>query len=349
MSAKLSICITTYNRGNVICETLNSIVMQLTSDVEIVVVNGASPDNTHEIMEDYQQRHPGKIRYFREEKNSGFDADLDKAVDYASGEYCWLMSDDDILKPDAIKRVLSELDGRNDLLVVNFEIRTADMTKVISPGGFFKFTTDRHYNAENNHDMFSETMNQLTYLGSVVIKRDVWQSRERKNYYGTMFVHVGVIFQSPPITHAKAIVKPVIVIRCSDHLWWPRFFEIWMFKWPRLVWSFPDFPETVKNKVRPLNPWRNPITLFWCRALGAYSTAEFSKYWPDNITWPLGVMARCISLFPGKLANVILLSYYLVLRKDRAVTTHNLLTCRHANVVSRFVARVFKYHLKQPQ
>ena len=47
---KLSICIATYNRGAFISETLDCILTQIEPGVEIVVVDGASADNTSDVM-----------------------------------------------------------------------------------------------------------------------------------------------------------------------------------------------------------------------------------------------------------------------------------------------------------
>ena len=119
---RLSVCIPTFNRGRFIGETLDCIVSQLPDDTEVVVVDGGSTDETAEVVEDLARRCPA-IRYFREPTNSGYDADCDKAVGYAAGDYCWLMSDDDLLVPNAIARVLSILDeGGIDLLVVDAAI-----------------------------------------------------------------------------------------------------------------------------------------------------------------------------------------------------------------------------------
>src|ERR1035437_7960952 len=125
---KLSICIATFLRANFIAETLDSILGQMQENVEIVVVDGASPDNTRGVIAQYLIKYP-EVRYYREESNSGVDRDYDKAVGYASGEYCWLMTDDDLLVPGAIKRVLSALDDRCELSVVNAEVRNVDFSK----------------------------------------------------------------------------------------------------------------------------------------------------------------------------------------------------------------------------
>ena len=105
---KISICIATRNRGAFIAETLGSIIAQATDQVEIVVLDGASTDDTGEVVRQYQERFP-RLRYVRQEMNMGVDRDFATAVDLAIGEYCWLFSDDDLLKPGAIQAVLDAI------------------------------------------------------------------------------------------------------------------------------------------------------------------------------------------------------------------------------------------------
>ena len=81
---RLSICIATFKRADMIGETLDSIVSQLEDGVEVVVLDGASPDNTADVVAAYTARYPA-VRYVRESTNSGIDADFDKAVGHARG------------------------------------------------------------------------------------------------------------------------------------------------------------------------------------------------------------------------------------------------------------------------
>ena len=117
----LSICIATYNRAGFIGETLDSIIRQLTDEVEIVVVDGASTDATRTVMERYAADCPG-LRYIRLPEKGGIDQDFCKAVEYARGEYCWLFPDDDLFKPGAVQRVLDELRNSYSLVIVNAEV-----------------------------------------------------------------------------------------------------------------------------------------------------------------------------------------------------------------------------------
>jgi len=65
---QISICIATYNRCQFIGETLDSILNQLEPGIELVVVDGASPDQLPpEVMAQYSSRYP-EIHYYREQK-----------------------------------------------------------------------------------------------------------------------------------------------------------------------------------------------------------------------------------------------------------------------------------------
>ena len=115
MKYRLSICIPTLNRAAYISETLNSIVSQINEQVEVVIVDGGSKDGTEEIVKSYQGKFP-QIRFFRSEADGsgpsigGFDRDCNLAVELSQGEYCWLMTDDDLLLPGAIQKILHEIE-----------------------------------------------------------------------------------------------------------------------------------------------------------------------------------------------------------------------------------------------
>ena len=55
MGIKLSFCIPTYNFADFIGETLESIIIQATDEVAVIIVDGGSTDNTREIVESYQK------------------------------------------------------------------------------------------------------------------------------------------------------------------------------------------------------------------------------------------------------------------------------------------------------
>ena len=336
---RLSICLATYNRGKYIGETLDSILMQMEPGVELLVVDGASPDNTTEVMAGYLSRYPA-IRYFREPVNSGVDRDYDKAVGYARGDYCWLMSDDDLLKPGAIRRALAAIDDKSELIVVNSEIWNGDFSEKLLDRRL-KISTDTEYGKDDREQFFVAAANQLGFIGCVIVRRRFWLSRDRSSYYGTLFIHVGVIFQQPAVETAKVVCEPLIAIRSGNANWTARTFEIWAIKWPDLIWSFPDFSDTAKRAVCLKEQWRRFKFLFYQRAMGTYSLAEFDKFLSQRAKGPARTKAYAIAAFPGNVANLIVVLYYLLFKRAARLELFDVLYSRYASAASRSLAYTF--------
>jgi abequosyltransferase len=306
---RLSICIATLNRAEFIGATLESIVSQVTYGVEIVVVDGASTDGTAEIVREFQQRCPA-LRYFRQERNQGIDKDFALAVDLAHGEYCWLFSDDDLMKPGAIQRVLQELQEGYGLVIVNAEIRDGSLVKVLQARRV-DFEQDRVYTLCDGDRLLGDLGDFLTFIGCVVIRKSIWDSRNKEQYFGSLFVHVGVIFQSKLPEHALLIAEPLITIRYGNALWLEKSFEIWMFKWPGLVWSFDNFSDQAKQRVCKKEPWRSPAVLLLNRARGGYSWAMYQKWLaPRPQTFWSRTAAQAIARLPGVLTNAVVFFFY---------------------------------------
>lgn len=337
ISIKLSICIATYNRGAFIAETLDSILSQMQLGVELIVVEGASPDNTKDVLVRYIAQYP-ELRYFREQENSGVDGDYDKAVAYARGKYCWLMTDDDLLVSGAINRILRAIESEIDMVVVNSEVRNADFSTTLVDR-CLKFDHNREYGDTEVEKFFIENATYLTFIGGVVIKRDLWMARDRKSYYGTAFIHVGVIFQHPAISKVKVIAEPQIVIRYGNSMWTSRSFEIFMIKWPTLIWSFADFSAQSKQRISAKEPWRLIKNLIIYRGIGGYSDIEYQKYIAAKSTGIKRLIYKNIAIMPGKFINTLLSFYCAFLNRKVKSGLYDLARSRYATPISRLLAK----------
>lgn len=320
---ELSICIATYNRDRYISETLDSILDQLEPGVELIVVDGASSDNTSVILAEYQSRYP-EISYYREQVNSGVDCDYDKAVGYAKGRYCWLMSDDDLLKPGAIKILLKALKNNYSFVFVDAEVRSYDFSKLLLKKRFL-LDKDRIYKPPAYRVLFVDTAKQLSFIGSVVIKRAIWMERNRQSYYGSFFIHLGVIFQAPPPENVLVIAAPLVIIRYSNASYTSRTFEIWMFKWPQIIWSLKSVLDVDKNKIVSYEPWRSFKDLLLLRAKGAYTFSEYEKFLKHRVNGKMELLfVWFLSIAPGKLVNLICCLYAILFVKAKSFTLADL-------------------------
>lgn len=284
----LSICIATYNRAGFIGETLESIIPQLENDVELLIVDGASADNTEAIVQKYAHQ-VENIKYIRLPEKGGVDHDFDKAVQLASGEFCWLFTDDDLIKQGAIKAVKTAIGQGYGLIVVNAELRDKVLTTLVRTQQI-RLQEDKIYGPSEMEQLFKDAMLYLSFIGAVVIRRSIWLQRKRETYFGTEFVHIGVIFQERLLEPVKIIANPYIIIRLGNAQWMPRSFNIWMFNWPNLVWSFSHITQEVKECVCKRYPWKDIKVLASQRSAGSYCLSTYQKHLSDkkvNIFWKL--------------------------------------------------------------
>src|SRR5262245_44861131 len=267
---RLSICIATYNRGRLIGETLASIMPQLSDVTELLVVDGASTDDTQLVVRScFEGR--SNCRYVQLPEKGGVDRDYARSVELARGEYCWLMTDDDLVVPGAISRVLAALESAPDLVVVNAQVDNLDFSQTLIPRKL-ALTADREIRPASPDELLSAAGDLLTFIGAVVIRRALWLERDAARYFNSAFVHVGVIVQEPWSRPAHLIADTLIRSRYGNASWSERTFEIWMFKWPALIWSFDDISESARRAVCAREPWRDLTRLATLKARGHYTS-----------------------------------------------------------------------------
>jgi abequosyltransferase len=319
----LSICIPTLNRGSLIARTLESILSQVTDEVEVLIVDGGSNDQTREIVSKFQQDFPA-VRYICSKaamasktdsvcpSGAGFDGDCSLAVEMARGEYCWLFTDDDLMKQGAISKVLEATSAQYDLVIVNAEVRTADLAQILESSRL-RLQGNRVYSPTEWEVLFADTAEYLTFVGGVVIKREVWRGRKKEPYIGTGFIHFGVVFQTALSGNALVIAEPLIAIRYGDALYMrtSRYFEIWMFIWPELVWSLPNISDSLKRRMCPKEPWRSKRALLQFRAKGSFSKREYDTWLRNRFDsrWDR-IATRLIASLPGSAVNFLAIVRY---------------------------------------
>jgi len=105
-----SICIPTYNRAPYLMITLQNITQQpiftTTHDVEIVISDNCSTDNTQEVALKFKDMFPDKIIYSRNQTNI-YDANFEKALSLGHGAFLKLHNDTLLFKDDALEKCVS--------------------------------------------------------------------------------------------------------------------------------------------------------------------------------------------------------------------------------------------------
>lgn len=113
-SHKVSILIPVYNREKVILETLNSAIKQTYKNVEIIVVDNKSIDNTYRIIRMFAKSYPN-IRVYQNSENIGPVKNWRRCLDYATGKYIKILWSDDLIDPTFIEKTLPYLANYKDV------------------------------------------------------------------------------------------------------------------------------------------------------------------------------------------------------------------------------------------
>ena len=93
---KVSIMIPTYNRAHFLAEAIESALMQDYPNLEVIVSDNASTDNTRECVQRYLT--DPRFRYYRNDENLGSSANYERLLyEYAAGVYGQYLTDDDVL------------------------------------------------------------------------------------------------------------------------------------------------------------------------------------------------------------------------------------------------------------
>jgi abequosyltransferase len=272
----LSICIATRNRCDLLAQTVNEFLRQSHDfPIEIVVVDGASTDGTTAWLKIAEGAASGRLRYETLLSNGGIDRDYNHCVEIAKGRFCWLFSDDDLPLPGAIEKLVAYCaNNKYDFIYVDAEIWCKDMNNKLVSRRLKASVAETQSTGDLNR-LFVWTAAQLCFIGSCVVRREFWLSRDRKSYFGSYFAHVAVVFQAALERHALVVSEPLIKIRAGNASWSVHAAEIWMVLWPSLLWSMSTISEDSKRQVSPRYPWRKPVHLAWLRAKGQYSWQHY--------------------------------------------------------------------------
>ena len=126
---KVSIICTNYNKGDWVREAMDSFLNQRTTfDFEIIIIDDASTDHSYEIIQDYQNKFPEKVRTFRNEVNLGITRTWKKVCQEAKGQYIARCDSDDFwTDPLKLQKQVDLLDSSTDSLWSNTEFDMVDL------------------------------------------------------------------------------------------------------------------------------------------------------------------------------------------------------------------------------
>lgn len=110
---KITIITATYNSGQTLTDTLESVLRQSYTDIDYVIVDGGSKDNTLDIIRRYEPRFEGRMRWISEPDKGIYDA-MNKGIRMATGDVVGLLNSDDFYTSnDVLEKVAKTMSDPN--------------------------------------------------------------------------------------------------------------------------------------------------------------------------------------------------------------------------------------------
>jgi len=110
---KISVIIPTYNHAEFLSDAIESVLQQTYKDIEVIVVNDGSTDNTLEVLKKYQN----KITLISQE-NQGCSSARNTGIRNSNGEYISILDSDDLYRPQKLEHQCKVLDSDNSVGIV---------------------------------------------------------------------------------------------------------------------------------------------------------------------------------------------------------------------------------------
>ena len=128
-----------YNAEKYIEESLDSIISQsigFKENIQIIIVNDASQDNTKNICESYVEQYPNNIKLISNETNMGPAFTRNRGLGEVEGKYVNFLDSDDLISPNAFKMAYDFLESHQNIDLVSIPISFFDHKRGNHPLNF---------------------------------------------------------------------------------------------------------------------------------------------------------------------------------------------------------------------
>ncbi len=129
---RISLITITYNSISTISDTINSILNQTYTDLEYIIIDGASKDNTLSIVKEYEPLFNGRMKWISEPDKGIYDA-MNKGIRMATGDIIGILNSDDLFMDNNVLKDVVQAFTYNDIdsIYGNLKFVDANDTKKI--------------------------------------------------------------------------------------------------------------------------------------------------------------------------------------------------------------------------
>ena len=231
----LSIIIPTYNRCDFLKECLKSVEKEIQKipkpeTIELIISDNASTDSTKEML---KNNFPN-ITYFCNERNVGVEENVDRCFKYAQGKYTYILSDDDILLPGSLKRIMEVIENEPNYIYINAinfykkftSIPDCKSPRLKIPGNIIT----------KNKEYFFELVNiQITLLSTSIYRTSIAKKVNRNLYKGEFIASAQTVLECLKEDGTYIAFKEPCIAARSGTTGGYNLFTVWVKGYKRLI------------------------------------------------------------------------------------------------------------------
>lgn len=201
MNHFLSVCIPTYNRCEILKDSIEGILPSLiNNNIEVCISNNASTDGTDLYLRDLVKRYP-QIKYQKQLSNVGIDKNMIDVVKMATGNFILPMGDDDKIILLNLENELARIDEDFDIYVLNGLHKEENHLP--------KCLIGKSYSSPEI--AFRDLWDRMPF-GSFIFNKNLFDEKYFNKYLNTSHAYTGILWES---LFDGYILKKKVKVECG--------------------------------------------------------------------------------------------------------------------------------------
>lgn len=222
----LSIVIPTYNRSSDLYNCLESLFSQIDGviedEIEIIVSDNASTDDTTAMIE--KLKSCKNFSYYRNETNLGMDGNFYACYRYSKGDFLWIFSDDDLLRPNSLVAIFNLLKANRDCGVCYLNNLWTDNISEEELTPVSRLNEEIIYSSQ---EFISKVHYWITFLTSNIVNKSLIDGKIfPEENIGSLFVQLSWIVPAIFLSRKNIYVNEKVVVAKSNNSGGYRLFEV---------------------------------------------------------------------------------------------------------------------------
>jgi len=215
VAPKISICIPTYNRSNYLKMCLNSVVSSEYENLEVIVSDNASQDNTTEVVNSFSDK---RLKYIRNEKNIGAELNILNLIANSTGDFIFFLTDDDLLNDSAISQTIQIIQEHPDVGIIMSKMNILD-DKTNEKQKDYTFHNDTIL-FDPGKDALLGLFHAAHVLSRCTIRRDLIDVEGYEKHIGTLYPQMYIIGHTLKKAPSVYVDTAFVTHRINNQIHW---------------------------------------------------------------------------------------------------------------------------------